>query len=200
MNLEGRNERRRWAPARFHSHIIRVRRPRPLNEHTCTRTHTHTTQHSGPGKDEQGQSPCCNLMRGDRWEETLQTLAIKLTFLGSVCVFLCMCTHVFLNHNQIIHDRCCTHTHTHTHTIPSMWPSGTSWQAGVKAVGAELSGQQKMVLSYLLALPGIINDCSLQVTQHTHTHTHTPLQLCLYYWWRYCWCQMFCSGIQWSPT
>lgn len=130
---------------RFHSLIIRVRRPRPLNEHT------HSSS-SSPRKDDQGQSPCCSLMRGDRWEEGLQTLPIKLTFLGSVCVFSCACG--FFESQPNLCKANTVRTHTHTHTVPGLWPSCTSWQAGVKAVGAELSGQQEMVLRYLSACPG----------------------------------------------
>lgn len=81
-----------------------------------THTHTHNVQHRGPRKDEQGQSPCRRLMRGDRWEETLQTSSIKLTFLGSVCVFLC--AHVCFWNDPDTTDTVCTHTYTQAQKYP----------------------------------------------------------------------------------
>lgn len=125
------------------------------HRHVRTHTRLHAAQRNGPRKDDQGQSSRLSLMRGDRWEKTLQTLPIKLTFLVSVCVFHCVRACVFESQsNQCGADTVCTHIHT----IPSLWPSCTSWQAGVKAVGAELSGQQEMVLRYLSACSGITND------------------------------------------
>lgn len=73
---------------RFHSHIIKgeaAPSPELTNALLC------------PRKDGQGQSPRRRLMRGDRWEEELQTSLIKLTFFRRVCVFLL----VFLHREQI---------------------------------------------------------------------------------------------------
>lgn len=115
MNLEGCNERRRWAPARFHSHIIRVRRPQPPWTRTRAYSHTETHTHTQERKDEQGQSLCSSLMRGDRWEETFCTLPIKLRLLGWVCVcmFICMKTKSYMM------DTVCSHMQTHAHnTLP----------------------------------------------------------------------------------
>lgn len=63
--------------------------------------------------------------------------------------------------------------HTDTSKIPSLRPSFTSWQAGVKASRPTLSYKQEMVLCYLSACQRHHKWlCCCKKLTHTHVHTH----------------------------